>query len=203
MAQDAISVHLWRKAGSPAVRGGRRCEVMILDHRDEASMKKKNWIVVSTHPHREGFALQNLQRQDFESYCPLIIKRLRTRKGAIDVRRPLFPGYLFVHVEPEMARWRPLASTYGIRSIVRCGERLSFIDDSFVAGMKAREVDGVIGRPQSPFQIGQEVRIAGGPFDGLIARILEMDDKDRLVVLMALLNGEVKLKLHGSGVTAL
>ena len=42
---------------------------------------------------------------------------------------------------------------------------------------------------------GQQVRLAGGTFDGLVASILELDEKDRLVVLLELLRRPVKVKV--------
>ena len=60
-----------------------------------------------------------------------------------------------------------------------------------------REVDGAVVRPPSPYQIGQEVRIAGGPFDGFIATILDLDEKDRLLVLLDVVHRGIKIRLNG------
>jgi transcriptional antiterminator RfaH len=160
------------------------------------------WVVINTHPHREHIAIENLVRQDFPAYCPMVMKRIRHARRQQDVRRPLFPGYVFVHVERDIQRWRPILSTFGVRTLVRCGDRLSFIHDGFIASLKAREVDGLVTRPKSPYSIGQIVRMNGGPFDGLVATIVEMNEKDRLVVLMELLNGRVKVKVEADKVAA-
>ncbi|MCL4765387.1 MAG: transcriptional activator RfaH [Hyphomicrobiaceae bacterium] len=152
-------------------------------------------MAVNTQPHRERIALENLDRQSFEAYCPMIQRRIRHARRTMDVSRPLFPGYLFVRTNPDLQRWRPILSTYGVRRIIGCGERLSFIEDGLIAGLKAREVDGVIVRPVEPYRLGQQVRMRGGPLDGLVATIIEMDEKDRLVVLMDLLNQSVKVKV--------
>ena len=159
------------------------------------------WIVVNSQPHREHIALENLARQEFHAYCPLMRKRVRHARRTQEVLRPLFPGYLFVRVNPDLQRWRPILSTYGVRTLVCCGERPSFLDDGFVEGLKAREVDGAIVRPASPYAPGQQVKLAGGAFDGLIATIIDMDEKDRLVVLMDLLNRPTKVKVDAQGVT--
>ena len=159
------------------------------------------WIVVNSQPHREHIALENLARQEFHAYCPLMRKRVRHARRTQEVLRPLFPGYLFVRVNPDLQRWRPILSTYGVRTLVCCGERPSFLDDGFVEGLKARAVDGAIVRPARPYAPGQQVKMAGGAFDGLIATILEMDDKDRLVVLMDLLNRPTKVKVDAQSVT--
>jgi len=154
-----------------------------------------SWAVVSTHPHKERFALENLERQDFRPYCPLIRRRRSHARRVSDVLRPLFPGYLFVRIDAESERWRPILSTLGVRGLVRCGDRLSLLEDSFVRGLRAREIEGVIERPARPYSVGQEVRLAGGAFDGLVATIIEMRERDRLTVLTQMLNQAVKVKV--------
>jgi transcriptional antiterminator RfaH len=159
------------------------------------------WIVVNTQTHREHIALENLERQEFLAYCPMIRRRIRHARQSRDVLRPLFPGYLFVQVNQDLQRWRPILSTFGVRTLVRCGDRLSFLDDGFIRALMAREIDGAIVAPATPYQVGQRVRMAGGAFDGLVATIIEMDEKDRLVVLMDLLNRTTKVKVDAGCVT--
>jgi transcriptional antiterminator RfaH len=152
------------------------------------------WAVVNTQPHREHLALENLQRQDFSAYCPLIKRRHSHARRVTEVLRPLFPGYLFVKIRPDLQRWRPILSTYGVRSLVRCGDELSLLDDSFVRSLQAREVDGAIVRPSSPYKVGQQVRMTG-TFDGLVATIIACDERERLTVLMQLLSRTVKVTI--------
>ena len=153
------------------------------------------WGVVNTQPHKERIALENLQRQDFHAYCPLIRRRLNHSRRVTEALRPLFPGYLFVRIDAETQPWRPVLSTYGVRTLVRCGDELSLIADAFVQSLKAREVDGAIVRPASPYRVGQQVRVAGGPFDGLVATVIEMHENDRLTVLMELLSRAVRVRV--------
>ena len=96
-----------------------------------------------------------------------------------------------------------MLSTIGVRTLIRCGDQLSFVDNGFIESLRARELDGVIARPDRAFSIGQQVRMAGGPFDGLVATIIEMDDRERLTVLMAMLNGQVKVKVGAENIGAL
>jgi hypothetical protein len=42
---------------------------------------------------------------------------------------------------------------------VRAGNELSFIDDGFIASLKARELDGAIVRPANPYHFGQQVQV--------------------------------------------
>ena len=163
--------------------------------RPKYSVPPSAWIVVNTQPHREQIALENLARQAFQAYCPMMRTRVRHARRTQEVLRPLFPGYLFVRVNADLQRWRPILSTYGVRKLVCCGDRPRFLDEGFVEGLQSREIDGAIVRPASPYEPGQRVKMAGGAFDGLIATILEMDEKDRLVVFMDLLNRPTKVRV--------
>ncbi len=160
------------------------------------------WAVINSHPHREQIALENLERQGFFAYCPMLRRRRSHARQVSTVLRPLFPGYLFVSTAANFGHWRRILSTLGVRSIVRSGENVSCIDDELIAGLRAREVDGAVVRPAAPYQIGQSVHIVDGPFDGLIATIVDMDEKNRLVVLLDLMNRSTKVTLSCDLVTA-
>lgn len=163
----------------------------------------ERWVAVNAQPHREHIALQNLARQEFEAYCPMIQRRVRHARRTREVLRPLFPGYLFVRIDPDLQRWRPILSTHGVRTLVRFGDRLSFVEDGLVESLKARELEGIIVKPTEPYRLGQQVRMHGGPFDGLAATIIDMDERDRLVVLMQLLNQSVNVKVAARDVRAI
>lgn len=158
------------------------------------------WVAINTHPHREQVAIENLMRQQFNVYCPTERRRVRHARRVQDVIRPLFPGYVFAEVPSDLAHWRSILSTYGVRAVIRYGDRPAFVEAGFIEGLRAREIDGVIAKPVTPYKVGQEIRLNGGPFDGLIATIVEMKEKDRLVLLMRLLSQDIHLKVTTASV---
>ncbi len=161
----------------------------------------RSWIVVNTHPHREATASANLINQGFESYCPVVHKRVRHARMTRDVLRPLFPGYVFVDTSAAAGIWRPILSTVGVRALVRSGDEPSRLDGRFVAALRAREVDGAIAATIPAFHAGQKIQIGHGPFDGTIATIIDLDEKDRLVVLMDILNRPVRVHIDARHVS--
>lgn len=154
---------------------------------------KDPWIVVNTHPNRELVAAVHLKNQAYDVYAPVVRKQVRHARCSRELLAPLFPGYLFVRWRSVDMRWRPILSTVGVRAIVRRGEQPTPLDNAIVSALRAREKDGVIVRSASPREVGQSVRLARGPFDGAVAEIVELCDRDRLVVLMSLLNRAVKV----------
>ncbi len=155
------------------------------------------WIVINTNPHRERLVLENLQRQALNAYCPMIRRHRSHARRVESVLRPLFPGYLFVQANADLKRWHPLQSTHGVRTVVRTGEDPSFITDAFIAGLRMREVDGAIVVRRPPIRSARRSGSSGGPFDGFIATILDLDEKDRLLVLLDVMHRGIKIKLNG------
>lgn len=154
---------------------------------------KACWVVANAHANREFVAASNLRNQGYDVYAPVIRKTTRHARISRENFAPLFPGYLFVRWAAPDMRWRPILSTIGIRTIVRNGDEPSRLDGAIVEALRAREKDGVIMRAASRREIGQTVRFARGPFDGIAAEIVELCDKERLVVLMTLLNRPTKV----------
>lgn len=158
------------------------------------------WVALSTHTHKEQVALDNLERQGFAVYCPRLRKTVRHARRTQEVLRPFFPGYVFARFGSTGSRWRSMASTFGVRRVIALGDRPCLLDDAFIASLKAREVDGALMKPAAPYRIGQSVCLTSGALEGLIATIIEMDDRQRLVVLLDLLNQSVRVRTGYAGV---
>jgi transcriptional antiterminator RfaH len=161
-----------------------------------------SWAVVNTQPHCERIALDNLARQEFNAYCPMVRRRVKHARRTKDMLRPLFPCYFFVRLNPQTQRWRPIMSTFGVRMLVRFGEQPAFIADGFIQELKSHEIDGEIVYPAKSYKVGQRVEIANGSFSGLVGTIIKLDDKDRVVVLMNLLSRQVKVQVAAGMVSA-
>jgi transcriptional antiterminator RfaH len=174
---------------------------MMLNNYDNAEKIFTKWLVVSTIPYKEVYACDHLVRQTFHVYCPMVTKRIKHARSIQDVRRPLFPGYVFVEHRPQLGTWRPILGTHGVKSVVRIGERPSLLCGSFIDGLKACETDGVICKPTAQLSVGQDVTVQGGPFDGFVARIIELREKDRVLVLLDYLNNQTKMHLRADMLT--
>jgi transcriptional antiterminator RfaH len=160
----------------------------------------QSWVAASTHPHKELTAISNLLRQGFEAYCPLVRRRWRHARKVQDVLRPLFPGYVFVAIDPTRQRWRPILSTVGIRTLVRFGDSLGLLPSRFIESLRSHEIEGAVSlfsRP-SNYAPGDQVRLGEGPFEGLIGTVLAVEDHARLQILMHLLNRGVRARVHAN-----
>jgi transcriptional antiterminator RfaH len=166
----------------------------------EENEKDGVWATVNTLNHKENVSIQNLERQNFEAYCPKIRKNIRHARRFQIVDRPMFPGYIFVRVASRREQWRPILSTIGVRALVRFGDEIGFVDDRLIAGLKAREHDGVIAAPEEPYRAGQRITVGAGPFEGIIATVISVREQDRLIILMNLLRNKVRATVSANQV---
>lgn len=157
------------------------------------------WMVVNAHPHKEALAITNLTQQDFTTYCPMMRRTIRHARRTREVLRPLFPGYIFVRADGQIGSWRPIHSTIGVRRVIAWGDVPGTVEAGFIAELKAREMEGAIVLPANPYRVGQQVRLRASAFDGIIATILDIDEKGRITVLMDMLSQSVRVQtsVHG------
>ena len=155
---------------------------------------KKRWCAVYSKPQKEDFAQWHLQLKGLEVFLPKLVLPECTRRPKRIV--PLFPSYLFVRLditseEPSYVIWAP-----GVKRFVSFNGVPATIDDETIDFLMNRaDTNGQISAA-SNLKPGQQVRITGGPFDGLTGLIQEPPDaKGRVKVLMTLLNREVKAEV--------
>src|SRR5271165_1093227 len=114
--------------------------VSILQQNDQKSLKfHGEWLVLTVQPHRMTVAVENLKRQGFHIYCPMLLKRIRHARRAYDAPRPMFPGYLFVEKLRSTKRWRSILGTLGVKAVIMNGEHPALLPEGFVENLRARE----------------------------------------------------------------
>jgi len=152
-----------------------------------------NWYAVQTQPNRENLAVTHLERQGFDVWLPRIERIIRHARQAKRVPRPLFPGYLFINLDLETARWRTINGTVGVKNIVSCGRTPSVVDREFMTALKASEnSDGFVYNGNYNLKPGHDVEILSGPMAGQIGKLLSLDAGNRVTVLLQMLGHFVR-----------
>ena len=146
---------------------------------------QKHWYLVYAKPRQERAARENLARQGYAVYLPLLrIPRRKMGQRVIRVE-PMFPRYLFIYLDREQDNWAPIRSTIGVSKLVRFGPEPSPVPDSLIQALREREdVEGVQDLPLHTFEAGQRVRIEEGPFMGYDGIFLAKTSQERVLVLL-------------------
>ena len=149
----------------------------------------QHWYAVQTKPRQETLAADNLTRQGFITYLPLITQRKRRRNQWTHITEALFPRYLFIHADPDQQSLAPVRSTLGVAQLVRFGHLLRPVPDAIIAFLKQAE-NAQTGTRQDddwPHQPGDRVEILNGPFAGLNGIFQTATGEERALVLLDLL----------------
>ena len=154
------------------------------------------WCVVRSHAHAEAKACNHLQRQGFAVYYPKFLRR-RSHARKVDwIPSPLFPRYLFVQIDFEKSRWLSIYSTIGVANLICFGDRPQSLPGEIVAELRACEDDkGYVNlHKRQSMEIGENVRILHGSFTDHIAKLVGLDDKGRVTLLLQLMGQSVRMK---------
>lgn len=152
-----------------------------------AAGSEMRWFAVNTHPNSEGRAQTNLERQGWTCFCPVIDKTIRSGRRLLTQARPLFPGYLFVSLDPLHARWRAVDSSFGVRALVKSGEAPAAMPVGCVETLMAMADERGRVSFTSTLREGEDVTFMAGPFAGLMGRLHHLDAQGRVTVLLDLL----------------
>ena len=155
---------------------------------------KKKWFAVRTKPRQEETAAMHYIRQGFAVYAPKVLSMRRHARKTEMVMRPLFPGYIFLHLGAEEQDWTAIGSTIGAIGPVRFNDYCPPVPDWVIAGIQVRENDsGYIPLKSlggTMMKSGAKVTVALGDkeIDGIF---LNFRDEDRVVVLLNILQRQL------------
>ena len=148
-----------------------------------------HWYAIHSKPRQEERALENLQRQGFEAWLPLLTVEKVLRSKLVQVIEPMFSRYLFIRLDTEQTNWSPIRSTLGVSKLVSFGNRPAVVADELIEALQQLPEQA----PQRLIQPGQQVKIVSGPLRGLEGIYQQADGELRAMVLIELLNKQHRI----------
>jgi len=151
------------------------------------------WYLIRTKYGNEELAQDNLERQGFATYKPMInLERLR--KGKLEARiEPAFRSYVFVNFDPRTQSAYTINNTTGVTSLVSFGGILASIPNQTIEIIRktfehAEHSDG--------FKSGEVVHITAGPLKGLTAIFQEPNGLKRSDIMLELLKKQTLITIE-------
>tara|TARA_B100001093_G_C26846763_1_gene1023186 strand:+ start:2934 stop:3452 length:519 start_codon:yes stop_codon:yes gene_type:complete len=157
---------------------------------------KKNWFISQIKPNSYDIAIRNLERQGFETFLPKMEITMRNGNRFIYKNRNVFPGYLFVGFDSNIILWTKINNTYGVSRVLSFNEKPSEISYDLIKALKSRYQTNSVSIQKENLQKGDVIKFNNGPFADLIARVENMDEKNRIYVLLEAMGGNQRLKLN-------
>ena len=140
----------------------------------------KGWYLIKTKANQELIAQQNLQNQNFDTYCP---NALINNKKVI-----LFPGYIFINLDNKKQNWLPIKSTKGVICLVRFGLNFAKVPNNIIYVIKKNE-QSTLNKIKNldSFKPGDKVQIKEGIFKNCTAIFKSFKSSDRVILFIKLL----------------
>jgi transcriptional antiterminator RfaH len=160
---------------------------------------QREWYLLTSRPHKDEVAEENLDRQGYDVYRPLA-KRLHKSRGKMVTRvESLFPRYMFIHLDGGIHdNWAPIRSTLGVNTLVRFGKANlpTPVPESLILTLKSQEdMLGEKAIDLDRFHKGEKVIITEGPFKGLEAVFQQYDGENRAFILLKILQTQRPSKM--------
>jgi transcription antitermination factor NusG len=145
----------------------------------------KRWYVVRSKHRNEVLLWHQLCSRGIEAYFPRIsTKGMGCPPGPV---RPLFPGYMFVHVDLDTNARSALQWMPGAIGFVTFGCEPAYVSDSILHGIEERvdQMNRLQVDPSSTLKPGDEIEIYSGPFAGYRGIFgTRLSDRDRATVFL-------------------
>jgi transcriptional antiterminator RfaH len=135
-----------------------------------------------------------LRQKGFEVFHPTFIDRKRCSGRSRRASQALFPGYIFVRVNPK--ELLGLVTTRGVSYVVKSGNTLRPLPPEEESTI--RSLCDMVDRcePFESFCLGERVTIQSGPLKGRTGTLISMDGKDRIVLSLNSIFRSVSIDLR-------
>ena len=152
-------------------------------------INESEWFAFRVRPRHEKTVALALREKGYCEFLPLLRERRKWGNRAQNVEVPLFPGYLFCMA--ERFALGPVLSTPGVVDVIRSGGTPLPAAKHEIEALQQAASARVSMRPWPYCDIGQRVRIVGGPLAGVSGILVQIQDAKHLVLSVELLRRSV------------
>ena len=158
----------------------------------------KRWYAVYTRPQHEKQVATQLVGRSLECFLPRYesVRRWKDRRVVLDL--PLFPGYVFVHL--EFPKRLAVLQTPGVVNLVEFGGVPCAIPDEEIEALQACLASRVRMQPHPYLSVGSRVLVKSGPLAGLEGILTRRKNGYRLVLSIDSISSSVCVELDAMDV---
>jgi len=162
----------------------------------ESPASKLEWFCVRSKPKSEHIAARHLEEVGIEVFLPRIRFQRLTRRGKVWFTEALFPGYFFSRFN-WASSFRNVCGTNGVTTIVHFGENWPRIPAQAIEELQRFFGTKSLRELQPELNVGDEVKIASGPFQGLVAVVNKvLPAPERIRVLLDFLGRQTSVEVN-------
>jgi transcriptional antiterminator RfaH len=168
-------------------------QIDVSDHIDLRAMlnaANTHWYVLTSKPREEQRAYDNLTIQGHEVFLPKVAQVIKKKGVKTVALQPLFPSYLFIQLDKQVANFNAIRSTRGVGSFVRFGLNHAVISNGIIEDIKKSVASNKQGKSLAElfaYCQGDTVALTQGSLKGLKAIYQAKDGLERSVLMVKML----------------
>ena len=145
----------------------------------------------------ERLAEENLKRQGYETYLPLVQQTRRRNGKNIKVTESFFPRYLFIYLDDKTDNWAPIRSTLGVSHLIRFGGEAVVVPMRLIYELKQNENEcGFQQYHDNDLMLGDNITVIGGPFAGQQGIYQHKKGTERVAILLDIVGKNTLVTLN-------
>ncbi len=162
------------------------------------SFGNPQWFAVHTASRHEKQTSLHLASRGIEHLLPLYEEVHRWVDRQMRVQLPLFPGYLFVHI--NLLQKMDVLRVPGVARLVGFQGGPMPVSDLEIEAIRRGVTSGISLSPHPYLKTGCRVRVRSGPMTGLQGILIRCRNTDRLVISVDLIMKSVALEIDAADV---
>jgi transcription antitermination factor NusG len=153
----------------------------------------RQWFAAYTSSCQEKRVAEHCHVRDIESFLPVYRTTRRWKNGCtVNLERPLFPGYVFVRMNP-VHRVRVLELP-GVVSLVGAARQPTPLPDADIEALR-HGIHLTNAEPHRYIAVGERVRIRSGPLEGMKGILTRKKNSLRVVLTVDLIMKSISVEV--------
>lgn len=157
----------------------------------------RQWLAVYTLPRHEKQISRQLEDRSVQTFLPLYDTVRRWKNGPTRVSLPLFPGYLFVNVDPQERR--KVLELPSVLKIIGNRAGASVVSQTEIDQLR-QTVETGLAQPHPYLTIGNKVRVIQGPLAGTEGILVRKRGHMKIVISVTLIMQSVAVEVDACDV---
>jgi transcription antitermination factor NusG len=153
-----------------------------MEYRLSESNSRTRWYAVSTRSRQEKVAANTLQALGISHFLPLQAQKRQWSDRVQTVHAPLFPGYLFVHIDPWSSAKLEVLKAPGVARFVGDHTGPLPVENSEIEDIQNLVRCGVELLPYPFLKAGDRVRVVRGALAGVEGVLVRVGSGLRMVI---------------------
>lgn len=160
----------------------------------------RRWYAVTTRSRHEKVAGGMLEAQGIAHFLPLTteLRQWSDRKQLVNL--PLFPGYLFVHMDLQRESTLPVLKAPGVTGLVRNQTGPLPIPAGQIEDIRKVLAEGADCSPHPFLHEGDRVRVLHGALKGLEGNLVRIDSEAKLVISIDMIQRSIAVTISRDSV---